>query len=444
MEAAGIHTGFFPGAGDTESVAGEEYLDTSAPGIVAVVRDLTTEFRLPAGASWAPLLARWPAGERRADAAQRDRHGGRVVRALPLAGRLAARARRGRRAGRRRGRARARRPRGRPRYTAAADGGGVDGAPPPPWRRPPRPATPARCAPGPARELLTAGAARGVRGAPANVNTGIEWERRDTPGLLHCGVRAATRLSVRQPRRAHVDAVAAERDPLGLEQPPLALALGERAVRAHDPVPRDVVADGVAARCRRSAARPARRRRRCARSRAACCAPARARARRGSRRRCPWRQYPRPRPCPARTARTRSSRSTRRPASSARRSSRTGSPSARSARGRGRASARSRRSRSSSPRTARTRSTGSPAARTPRAALAGVLAPDALAAVRQVGDRRRARRRRRPHRRGLHPRGGRRDRRPLGLPGEHDGPRDRAGRDVGGLRARRTATSPSG
>ncbi len=64
MEAAGIHTGFFPGAGDTESIAGEEYLDTSSPGIVAVVRDLTTEFRLPAGASWGPLLARWPAGER--------------------------------------------------------------------------------------------------------------------------------------------------------------------------------------------------------------------------------------------------------------------------------------------------------------------------------------------------------------------------------------------
>ena len=63
MEAAGIHTGFFPGPGDTESTPGEEYLDSSAAGIVDVVRDLTTEFTLPAGEGWAPLLARWPSSE---------------------------------------------------------------------------------------------------------------------------------------------------------------------------------------------------------------------------------------------------------------------------------------------------------------------------------------------------------------------------------------------
>jgi len=63
MEAAGIHTGFFPGPGDRESTPGEEYFDSGAPGIVDVIRELTTEFTLPAGDSWAPLLARWPSPE---------------------------------------------------------------------------------------------------------------------------------------------------------------------------------------------------------------------------------------------------------------------------------------------------------------------------------------------------------------------------------------------
>ena len=72
---------------------------------------------------------------------------------------------------------------------------------------------------------------------------------------------------VRQPRDAHVDALAAERHALGLEQRALAGALRERAVGAHDPVPRDgrVVAAAPAP-CRRSAARPATRRRRRART----------------------------------------------------------------------------------------------------------------------------------------------------------------------------------
>jgi hypothetical protein len=61
IEAAGIHTGFFPTAGDTESAPGEEYLDTSSPDIVPVVRGLTATLPLPPGESWAPLLARWPA-----------------------------------------------------------------------------------------------------------------------------------------------------------------------------------------------------------------------------------------------------------------------------------------------------------------------------------------------------------------------------------------------
>lgn len=59
----GIHTGFFPAAGDTESEPGEEYLDTSQPGIVSVVRQLTVGVPLPAGDGWGPLLARYPAEE---------------------------------------------------------------------------------------------------------------------------------------------------------------------------------------------------------------------------------------------------------------------------------------------------------------------------------------------------------------------------------------------
>lgn len=59
----GVHSGFFPGAHDTESVSGEEYLDTSSPEIVQVVRTLTREVPLPSGASWDALLARYPAKE---------------------------------------------------------------------------------------------------------------------------------------------------------------------------------------------------------------------------------------------------------------------------------------------------------------------------------------------------------------------------------------------
>ena len=60
IEAAGIHTGWFPSAGDTESAPGEEYLDTGSRAIVPVVRELSARLPLPAGDSWAPLLARWP------------------------------------------------------------------------------------------------------------------------------------------------------------------------------------------------------------------------------------------------------------------------------------------------------------------------------------------------------------------------------------------------
>ena len=81
-------------------------------------------------------------------------------------------------------------------------------------------------------------------------------------------------------------------------------------------------------------------------------------------------------------------------------------------------------------------------ARTPRAALAGVLAADALAAVRQVGV--------------VDARGGvavhtgadcipEAGHAPaaLVLPGQHDGPRDGARRDVGRASRPRRATSPS-
>ena len=89
-----------------------------------------------------------------------------------------------------------------------------------------------------------------------------------------------------EPRHPHVDAVAAERYALGLEQRALAGALRERAVGAHDPVPRQrrVVAAGEDA-SPRSAARPARRRRRRARTPPACRGCGRARGRRARTRR---------------------------------------------------------------------------------------------------------------------------------------------------------------
>ncbi|WP_320669953.1 hypothetical protein [Patulibacter defluvii] len=59
----GIHSGFFPGRDDSESTPGEEYLDTSSPGIVRVVRGLTAGVPLPPGDGWGPLLARYPADE---------------------------------------------------------------------------------------------------------------------------------------------------------------------------------------------------------------------------------------------------------------------------------------------------------------------------------------------------------------------------------------------
>jgi hypothetical protein len=57
----GIHSGFFGTGG--EDVAGEEFLNADAPGITTVVRELTKEFPLPAGTSYAPLLRRYPSRE---------------------------------------------------------------------------------------------------------------------------------------------------------------------------------------------------------------------------------------------------------------------------------------------------------------------------------------------------------------------------------------------
>ena len=155
----------------------------------------------------------------------------------------------------------------------------------------------------------------------------------------------ATRMSTRSPRNG---------TPSRLEQRALALALGQRAVGAHDAVPghrrvRAAVQDGAgeARRAGRDVAVAAHEALAGSRGRAAGLRP------RPSSRpaiRCP--------PCAG--APTRSSRATRRRASSARRCTRTGSASARSCRGSAPASARSSRSRSPSPPTARGCSTASP------------------------------------------------------------------------------------
>ncbi|MEU4244109.1 RNA polymerase sigma factor [Actinoplanes sp. NPDC026619] len=58
----GMHSGVYGDGGET--VAGEELLYTDAPEITGVVRDLTAEFPLPAGATYDRLLARYPMTER--------------------------------------------------------------------------------------------------------------------------------------------------------------------------------------------------------------------------------------------------------------------------------------------------------------------------------------------------------------------------------------------
>ena len=59
-------------------------------------------------------------------------------------------------------------------------------------------------------------------------------------GAARAGSRAGSTSEIgREPSHPHVDTCATEWDALGLEQRPLASALGERAVGPHDPVPRD-------------------------------------------------------------------------------------------------------------------------------------------------------------------------------------------------------------
>lgn len=63
----GMHTGIFapspPEGSSSMNAIGEEFLNSNAPEIRSLVRDLTSEFPLPAGASYAPLLNRYPSIE---------------------------------------------------------------------------------------------------------------------------------------------------------------------------------------------------------------------------------------------------------------------------------------------------------------------------------------------------------------------------------------------
>jgi hypothetical protein len=63
----GIHTGFFepepPKGQASMNEPGEEYLNSNAPEISRVVKDLTSEFPLPAGTSYGPLLKQYPTTE---------------------------------------------------------------------------------------------------------------------------------------------------------------------------------------------------------------------------------------------------------------------------------------------------------------------------------------------------------------------------------------------
>lgn len=63
----GMHTGIFepspPDGSSSMNAVGEEFLNSNAPEIRSLVRDLTSEFPLPAGASYAPLLNSYPSIE---------------------------------------------------------------------------------------------------------------------------------------------------------------------------------------------------------------------------------------------------------------------------------------------------------------------------------------------------------------------------------------------
>jgi hypothetical protein len=62
VATGGIHTGFFPSRtqAGTELIPGQELLNLSDPGIVAVVRQQTVGVPLPPGKTWQPVLARYP------------------------------------------------------------------------------------------------------------------------------------------------------------------------------------------------------------------------------------------------------------------------------------------------------------------------------------------------------------------------------------------------
>jgi hypothetical protein len=62
VATGGIHTGFFPSPSQagTELIPGQELLNLSDPGIVAVVRQQTVGVPLPPGKTWRPVLARYP------------------------------------------------------------------------------------------------------------------------------------------------------------------------------------------------------------------------------------------------------------------------------------------------------------------------------------------------------------------------------------------------
>jgi hypothetical protein len=59
-----MHTGFFaptpPAGQNSMNEPGEEFLNSNSPEVRSVVQDLTREFPLPAGTSYAPLLKRYP------------------------------------------------------------------------------------------------------------------------------------------------------------------------------------------------------------------------------------------------------------------------------------------------------------------------------------------------------------------------------------------------
>ena len=76
---------------------------------------------------------------------------------------------------------------------------------------------------------------RGARAHPRKAGVAQAPDRRAPPATAQSSPSGG--IVDREPREAHVDPLAAERDALGFEEPALTFSLGQRPVGAHDALP---------------------------------------------------------------------------------------------------------------------------------------------------------------------------------------------------------------